>query len=108
MISASVHSALEPFDAQSVWDVTVLPNLHARTARNFFPFLITYQAHPSYRHETQSTSTVRRRPRIDVRAAGDVVAWPAEPQFPATGSRKMSLVRTQVHICPFIELFVAT
>ena len=28
-----------------------------------------------------------RRPRIDVRAAGNVVAWPPEPRFPAAGSR---------------------
>ena len=59
------------------------------------PILITYQAHPSYGHETQWTSMARRRPQIDVRAAGNVVAWPPEPRFPAAGSRKMSLVRNQ-------------
>ena len=31
----------------------------------------------------------RRKPRIDVRAAGNVVAWPPEPRFPAAGSRKL-------------------
>ena len=36
--------------------------------------LITYQAHPSYGHETKSTSMARRRPRIDIQTAGNVVA----------------------------------
>ena len=56
-------------------------------------FLITHQAHPSYGHETQSTSMARRRPRIEGRVLENVVAWTPEPRFPAAGSRKMSLVR---------------
>ena len=61
--------------------------------------LITHQAHPSYGHETQSTSMARRRPQISVRIPGNVVAWHPEPRFPAPGSRKMSLVRNQVESC---------
>ena len=57
--------------------------------------LITYQAQPNCGYESPSTSMARRRPRIDVRAAGNVVAWPPEPRFPAAGSRKLSLVRNQ-------------
>ena len=64
-----------------------------------FNFLITYQAQPNCGHETPSTSMARRRPRIDVRAAGNVVAWPPEPRFPAAGSRKLSLIRNQVQLC---------
>jgi len=62
-------------------------------SRHAFRVQITYQAHPSYGHETPSTSMARWRPRIDVRVAGNVVAWPPEPRYPAAGSRKMSLVR---------------
>ena len=69
-----------------------------RTSRTT-SFLITHQAHPSYGHETQSTTMARRRPRIDVRVLGNVVAWPPEPRFPAAGSRKKSLVRNQDILC---------
>ena len=57
--------------------------------------LITHQAHPSYGHETQSTSMARRRPQIGVRAPGNVVAWRPEPRYRAPSRRKMSLVGSQ-------------
>ena len=70
-----------------------------RTATSSSLILITYQAHPRCGHETQSSSRARRRPRIDGQAAGNVVAGPPEPQFPAASWRKVSLVRNQVIDC---------
>ena len=71
----------------------------ARYARIPSNFLITYQAHLRWGHETQSSSRARRRPRIEGQAAGNVVSGPPEPQFPAASSRKVSLVRNQVKLC---------
>ena len=73
--------------------------LRTRPYRTSRSILITYQAHPSYGHETPSTSMARRGPRIDVRAAGYVVAWTPDPWFPAAASRKMRFVRNQEKHC---------